>query len=184
MSRVTRAEAARRLGLHKSTMSRLVKQNPALLDESGLVDVAEIEELRRNVINPALQTRGPGASAASAPVAVHADPAPLPDEDRQSINLSRSRRERARAQNEELDLAERIGTTLLRSDVEASIAEAGEMMRQHVSQEVRDQAERLARIEDVREMEQALLSLFSDVMAQVSANLAAAVAEDVKPGAA
>ena len=46
--RVSRAEAARTLGVSPSTITRLVQANPELLDKTGEVSVAEIIELRRS----------------------------------------------------------------------------------------------------------------------------------------
>jgi hypothetical protein len=46
MDRGRRVEAAERLGVHKSTVTRLCKDNPALVDERGLVNVDELRQLR------------------------------------------------------------------------------------------------------------------------------------------
>lgn len=185
MGRVTRAEAARQLGLHKSTLSRLCRDNPALLDEAGRVDVGEIRALRQAVINPKLQTRGPGAPEAGPPEPQpEPDPGPAPQPSGTTLNASRERVEEARAIEAELNLAERLGRTLRKSEVEAAIAEAGEAVRQRAAQVARDRAEQIARIEDVREAEQALTDAFRVVMAAVAEELGAAVAGDDRPDAA
>lgn len=176
MERMTRAEAARALGVDKSTMTRWVQNHPALLGEDGLVDLAQMRQHRDAVINPKLQTRGinagGGASAqtAAAPAVVTA-PAALPN-----LNLHRERSEYAKAVGQELDLAERLRLTLVRSDVEAQVAAAGELLRRTASGLAKDKAEQLARIEDPRQMERALDDMMRALLEQGANALIAALA--------
>ena len=81
-----------------------------------------------------------------------------------SLNDHRSRTEAAKAQTAELDLADRLRMTLRRDDVERAAADAGETLKQVAAQIVRDRAERLSRIEDVREMERALDELVTELL--------------------
>lgn len=150
--RVSRAEAARQIGVDKATITRLVKANPALLDDAGQVSVAEIAQLRQAVVNPRLQTRVGKQSRVS-------DLADVPN-----VNSARNRAESVKADLAEMELAERLGRTLRRDDVENAIAAAGNLLRQNAFSLAKDRAEQLARIEDVREMERALEDLMRDVL--------------------
>ncbi|MCU0909807.1 MAG: hypothetical protein MUE98_00240 [Rhodobacteraceae bacterium] len=171
MARITRAEAARQLGINKSTVTRWVAKHPALADERGLVLVDEIRAHRDAMINPKLQTRGPtGAQEQDGAAPQRQETA----DKRPSINDHRSRTEAAKAIEAELDLAERLGLTVRRDDVERAVASAGETIRQKAAQIVRDRAERLARIDDPRAMERALDDLMRDLMSEAAAALSAA----------
>lgn len=165
--RVSRAEAARQIGVNKATITRLCKANPALLGDDGLVNVNEIASLRQAVVNPKLQTKTAATGKA-------------PDEpSASSLNGSRGRVESVKADMVEMDLAERLGQTLRRDDVEATVAAAGNLLRQTAFAVARDRAELLARIEDVREMERALEDLMREVLDKgvQALSLAAASAE-------
>jgi hypothetical protein len=168
MQRLRPVDAARELGVNKSTISRWLAKNPALLDPDGLVCVADLQAHRAAVIDPRLQTRGPALEAARPAVASDAPVIP-------TINDHKSRYERARADDAELDLAERLGLTLRRRDVEAAVAEAAETLKQSATQICRDQAERLAAITDPREMERALDDLVRRVLQAGTSKLIAAV---------
>ncbi|MFN7224459.1 MAG: hypothetical protein ACK4MS_10610 [Paracoccaceae bacterium] len=150
MDRVTRAEAARELALNRATITRLVQKNPALLDEDDRVSIAELRELRDATVNPKLQTRGVAAPTGG-------------------LNDTRNRTESAKAQTAELDLAERLGLTLRRDEVESAIAAAGTELRQMAFQMVRDRAEQFAVISDVRDAE-ALLDQFVRDLLEKGAN--------------
>ena len=150
--RVSRAEAARQIGVDKATITRLVKANPALLDDAGQVSVSEIASLRQATVNPKLQTR-----TGKRPQ-MPEDIAPS------GLNQSRGRAEAVKAEMAEMDLAERLGRTLRRDDVEAAVAAAGNLLRQNAFAVARDRAELLARIDDPREMERALEDLMREVL--------------------
>ncbi len=155
MERVTRAEAARVLDLDRATVTRWVQKNPALIDEAGLVSVDELRQHRDQVVNPKLQTRQ-GFQGES--------PSPRPD--RGSLNDSRNRTETVKASLAELELAEKLGLTLRREDVEAAVAQASETLKQTAMALARDRAETMARIVDVREMERALEQMMRDLLAK------------------
>lgn len=165
MQRVRPAEAARQLGLNKSTISRWLKKHPALLGDDGLVDVEELRAHRDGQINPNLQTRGPAAEARDAP-----DAAPT-----ETPRDHRARYEKARADDAELDLAERLGETLRRRDVEAAVAEAAATLNQAATRVCRDRAERLVRIDDPRAMQTELEKLVADVLRAGTEQLGAAI---------
>lgn len=162
MERVTRAEAARVLDLDRATVTRWVQKNPALIDDAGLVSVDELRQHRDQVVNPKLQTRigsadkASGASGAGGGVRAAQG----------SLNESRNRTETVKASLAELELAEKLGLTLRRNDVETAVAAAGEVMKQTALALARDRAEALARIGDVREMERALEALMRDLLAK------------------
>lgn len=168
MQRVKAIDAARELGVNKSTVSRWLKANPALLDHDGLVSVEEIRAHRSATIDPRLQTRGPQSDGNVERIAAKSPDVP-------TINDHKSRYERARADDAELDLAERLELTLRRRDVEAAVADASETLKQAAAQICRDEAERMVRIEDPREMERALDDLVRRVMAAGTSQLAASV---------
>jgi hypothetical protein len=176
--RVTRAAAARALGLHKSTLSRLCRDAPWLLDADGLVDAVEVAAFRASTLNPKLQTRGPGPWD---PQAFDHGDASLP---LGQLNDARVRHESARASSAELALAERMGQTLDRAAVEAALAEAAELMRQRGAQLAADRAEGLAKIDNAREMEHALNELFRDAMLAMARDLEAALEDDTADDAA
>lgn len=185
MERVRRAEAARVLGLDKATVTRWVQKNPALLDERGLVSVDELRQHRDATINPKLQTRGPAAAGDSPPVEPERRPSSAAAEaPASSLNDHRTRTEAVRAYDAELALAERLGLTLRREDVEAAVAHAGETIRQRAAQLVRDRAEHLARIDDPRAMEKALDEMLRELLSDASAALAAAAQSEAERHAA
>lgn len=159
MERVTQAEAARQLDVNRSTISRWVKQHPALADESGQVDLDQLRRHRETQIHPGNQTKAKAsASGAAKPRAGRAAVRPA------ALNDHRARREEANATAAELDLADRLKLTLRREDVESAAADAGEAIKQRAFQLVRDKAEALSRIEDVREMEKALEEMMRDLL--------------------
>lgn len=163
MQRVRQSEAARQLGVNRSTVSRWIKRTPSLEDEHGLVSIEELEEHRKGVLNPAMQTKATPATKRQ-----HAGP---------SLNDHRARREEARAEREEIELAEKRQLTLLRADVEAKLAVAGGLLRQGAAQLARDKAEELARIDDVREMEQAIDAMMRGFLDGASKALAEAAGQ-------
>ena len=164
--RVTMAEAARQLGQHRSTVTRWCKAHPALLDEDGRVSVEELREHRDTVVNPALQTKASRTSQRSDGAAAVS-----------GMNADRGRRERANADMAELDLAERLGQTLRRDDVEMELAAAAETLRSVAGQIVKDRAERLALLSDVRAVEVELEQIMRDLMDKAASALEAAAGE-------
>lgn len=159
MERVTRAEAARALALNRATVTRLVQKNPALLDADGRVDLDELRNLRDATVNPRLQTRG------------------RPVEKANTLNDTRARAETAKAETAELDLAERLGLTLRRDEVEAAVAAAGAELRQLAFQLARDRAEALAAAMDVREVEKLLETMMRDLLEHAANSLTLAAAQ-------
>lgn len=173
MDRVTRAEAAHRLGLNKSTVTRWVQSHPALLDASGLVDLDDLRAHRDTVINPKLQTR-------TSETVERQDHGERPARHnranpRSVLNTTRERTESAKAESAELDLAERLNLTLRRDEVEDAVAAAGEVLKQAGQQLARDKAEALARISDPRHMERALEDLMRELLTKGAQALSLAV---------
>lgn len=163
--RVTPAEAARQLGCNRATVGRWVKKNEALTDENGLVSVEELRRFRAEVVNPANATRGPATG----------DEPQTPRGP--SMNDHRARRERAQADEAELDLADRLGRTLDRRQVEIAVGDAVDAMRQAALQAARDRAEALSRITDPREMERALTDFLDVALSAAGERLAAELTE-------
>jgi hypothetical protein len=161
MDRVTRAEAARALALDRATITRLVQKNPALLDDDGRVSLSEVRELRDATVNPKLQTKMRGE-----------DPVRQPH-----LNDTRARTESAKAETAELDLAERLGMTLRRDDVESAIAAAGDQLRQTAFQMARDRAELIATAKDAREAEKMLEAFVRDLLDAAANALTLAAAQ-------
>lgn len=163
MERVTRAAAARTLELNKSTVTRWVKDHPALLDDSGLVNVDELRQHRDLTINPKLQTRRADGGARITRT-IGSAPDYDPDRSGRSLNDSRGRAETAKAETAELDLAERLSLTLRRDEVEAAVMAAGEILKQTAQRLARERAETFVRINDVRQMQKALEDLLRDLL--------------------
>lgn len=184
--RVTKAEAARVIEVNRSTVTRWCNKHPALVDEDGKVSIEELARHRDTVINPALQTRkgkgkeeaapkasGPSAEGAPAETA----PATAPDSG-PNLNLHRARSEEIKAFTAELDLADRLGRTVERSRVEAAAAEAAELIKATAAQLVRDRAEPISRLEDVREVELALGEMMDELLQKAAKALAGAAGGD------
>jgi hypothetical protein len=159
MQRVTRAEAARALALNRATVTRLVQKNPALLDDTGRVNLEELRALRDATVNPKLQTKGAAADRSS------------------TLNDTRTRTEAAKAETAELDLADRLGLTLRRDEVEAAVASAGAELRQVAFQMARDRAETIAAAQDVREVEKLLETMMRDLLERAANALTLAAAQ-------
>lgn len=164
MDRVSRAEAARTLGLNKSTVTRWVQDHPALLNDDGTVSIEQLRAHRDLTVNPKLVTRGPQVAAGEGVL-----PAGLAGSGR--LNDVRSRTESAKAESAELDLAERLNLTLRRDEVEDAVAAAGQMMKQIAQRLVRERAEALTRIADVRQMERALEEFVREILASGAQSL-------------
>lgn len=175
MDRVSRAEAARMLNIDKSTLTRWIQKHPALLGDDGLVDVAELRQHRDSVANPKLQTRGAAARGAAG----SQQPSQAGGGGAAAVNTHRARGEAAKAITAELDLADRLKLTLVRSDVEAHIAQAGEVLKRKAAELAKDKAEALARIEDPRAMERALDDLMRQLLEQGASALILAMAPPV-----
>lgn len=176
MERVTQSEAARELGMHKSTITRWVQKHPALLDDAGLVSIEDLKRHRDETVNPKLITRG-------LQMGLHSQPA-KPRTGGIGLNDVRSRTESAKAETAELDLAERLGMTLRRADVESAVAAAGQVMKQIAQRLVRERAEGLARITDVRQMETALDDLLREMLASGAQSLSLAALSTQEDSAA
>lgn len=176
MDRVSRAEAARMLNIDKSTLTRWIQKHPALLGDDGMVDVVELREHRDAVANPKLQTRGAAArGAAAAPPQGQSGSGGAA-----AVNDHRARGEAAKAITAELDLAERLKLTLVRSDVESQIAQAGEVLKRKAAELAKNKAEALSRIEDPRAMERALDDLMRQLLEQGATALILAMAPPVE----
>lgn len=173
MERMTRAAAARELGIDKSTLTRWVQKHPALVGDDGLVDLAELREHRDAVANPKLQTRGGGASAQTGQIKSGGGAA--------AVNDHRARGEAAKAISAELDLADRLKLTLVRADVESQIAQAGEVLRRKAAEIAKERAEALARIEDPRAMERALDEMMRRLLEQGASALILAMRPEADP---
>lgn len=173
MDRVTRAAAARELGLNKATVTRWVQKHPALLDELGHVSIEDLRQHRDTVINVKLQTRGPSLVA----MAPSREPRLAPEAPVPTMNSHRVRTEAAKAETAELDLADRLGQTLWRKDVEAAVVQAADILQQKAGQLVRERAEGLVKINDVRAMERALDDLMRELL-DAGAKALAVAAED------
>lgn len=169
------AEAARRLGLNRSTVKRWCDRNPALKDEAGLVSVQELQEHRDATIDPALQTRtGPQPSDPVQPERrVETQPAAPPDQfsNAATLNAHKVRSAEARAIEDELDLAERLSMTLRRDEVESALAEVAGMFEKAAGQAVRDNAERLALLDDPRAVERHLEKMMAEIQRLFAAEL-------------
>lgn len=177
MERVTRAEAARRLNINRSTLTRWIDKHPALLDNDGLVDPVELQKHRDAVANPKLQTRGnparldSGAETGTEAGGEAAPRTPATARGSSSLNDHRARGEAAKAITAELDLADRLKLTLVRADVEAQIASAGELIKRKADEMAKDLAEKLARIDDPRAVEQMLRTGLRRMLDQASGAL-------------
>jgi hypothetical protein len=167
MERVTRAEAARTLGVSKGTVWNWVNKHPALLGDDGLIDLVELRSHRDQVANPALQTRLK-AKPVSDPAARAGGPV---------LNDHRARGEAAKAITAELDLADRLKLTLSRADVESQIGQAGEILKRKAAELAKDRAEALARIDDPRTMERALDDLMRQLLEQGALALTLAMSD-------
>lgn len=174
MERVTRAEAARALGVAKGTVWNWVKNHPALLGDDGLVDLGELRAHREQVANPALQTRLKSKAAAEP------DAEPASRAGGAVLNGHRARGEAAKAIHAELDLAERLKLTLVREDVEAQIASAGEVIKRKADEMAKDLSEKLARMDDPRVIEQTLRAGLRRMLDQASTALIVAMAPEDK----
>lgn len=162
MARLRPAEIARRAGVHKSTVSRQLRQWPSLLDEAGTVDLDEYLAARATNLDPALQTRGPAA------------PASLPlDTEPADLVRERTRKMAADAARAELELARRRGELLDRAAVDRAVADAFAIVRERITTAARDAVPNLARLPDELAMETHLLTALLDAMGAISVEFAA-----------
>lgn len=157
------------MGVNRSTISRWLQKYPQLIDADGLVDVDELQEHRRDVINPANQTKMNPLIDDSAPPPRAATIEPKVERENRrskttSLNDHRAQHEQTKAALAALDLAERLGETLSKSQVESAAAEAGQAIKAAAAEAVKSNAEKLATIDDVKEMELALQYMFDAML--------------------
>lgn len=167
MQRITQSAAAKKLGVHKSTVSRWIKTHPSLLGDDRLVDFDQLQQHRDALVNPALQRPAPS----------DADQLPLSTASGKSTETfrdSKSRREAALADEAERRVADLLGQTMVRADVEAAAAEAYILANRLITEHVRTHADRLCSITEPREMERELRKAIEAVLQVASDGLTAA----------
>lgn len=190
--RVAPAEAARRLGVNRSTLSRYFRRYPELVGSDGLVSIAEVRQHRADNVNgvKSANYRGGGEIAGEAPEPAVEDTEALaeaPDAEagapaasgRAGVTYAdaKRRREEAAAHKAELDLAERLGQLTPKDEIEGRAADLAQQVRERAGQVVREVAERAA-VEhglEVRVVRTALEQAQSEIFASIADDLAALV---------
>lgn len=177
--RVNFSEAARRLDLNKSTVSRQVPQLEIDVAADGTFSFAAYVAARAG-LNP-LKTRNKGdqlgyersnlldgfaapptqdASAASSTNAVR----------KEDLGSAHADEKRARAQMLQLDLAERLGTLCPVGEVDAAARDAAAAIQQALEERNRHLAEQLAPMNDARAIELKLAEADRAMLVKIAAH--------------
>lgn len=170
MPRLTKAEIARIVGVHKSTVGRQAEAW-GLVGDDGKVDLDEYQAMRAGGLDPALQTTGGRGGSADPP-----EPSDLVRE--------RTRKMAADAERAELDLAERRGELVSRAAVDREQAELWTMVRERIATGLRDRAApKVARLDDERDVETALMTELNAILGEIHGELLDAARRDPPPAA-
>ena len=183
--------AARALKVSPSTVSRYLKDHPELNlgDETHpKIDVAALRRHRLENTNPArrgswagrLLGEGGGdgpASAAEPPPAATA-PANQPN-----YAMAKAVRETVLAQRARVDLDEKRGLLVSRAEVEDAVFDAGTILQRDLLGLGPQLAERLAAMDDPREIAEVLETEYRRVLAALAASLRATAAAEGEPRA-
>lgn len=146
------SEAARRLGLHKSVLSRYVAANPDLnhaLAGPPKVVISEVQAHREQTVNPAKAGNHAGMmqdeyeEAKSRPSGRAAVP---------GLSTARTAHESIKARIAQMDLDERLGRTCARADVEEAGEAAARELVEALETRRHEMAECLAAMSDPRDV--------------------------------
>jgi len=183
------SQAARALGLSKSTVSRYLGGYPELnrgTDKRPLVDLEELRRHRADNVhlefNPAGRSGPVGAGRVSdevaespALVAAPADPpadAPTaPARPGATYNDARAEREAVAAQRARIELDEKLGKLVPTSEVEDGAAQAAATVQTGMMRCARELPERLAHMTDPAEIRDTLETEFRRVLGQLATDL-------------
>lgn len=177
MPLMTKTEYAAHYGCNKAYLSKKdVKERLAaamIRDDQGdlKIDSDKADEIFKLTQDPA---RAPFRKSKSRPRAEHPEETGLLS----GYETSRAKREYIKAEHAELDLLERKGQTLNRSDVVKAIMAAGAMIREHLAARNRRISEKAATMKNAREInsmldadDRAMLEMIShDLNQRVSLN--------------
>ena len=145
-------EAAERLSLSHSTVSRYVKRYPHLKrggsDARPLVDLVEFKQHRGENINVEVVA----STDPELPVAGDNSPPAQTSPQGPNYNVEKARREAANATKAELELADRLNQVVPRDEVESGGFEVGHALREALERRNQDLAERLALMDDPAEI--------------------------------
>lgn len=180
-------DAADVIGVSHSTVSRYLKRYPDLNRGTAGRPLVDVDEYRlhrgENIHVPAS-----GDAPTPAVPAVPADPASASaadaDADVPSYNKEKARREKANATTAELNLAERLGKVVPRDEVEATIFEAGQALRDAMERRSHELSERLAVMNDPAAIAALLEQEDRKLLKEFLENLQAAVADESDDAAA
>lgn len=183
---VPAAEAARRLGVNRSSIKRYLDKYPELVSSTDgrtkYVDPDRLAAHREENINPAIQhnhagepgirEEPPPTSPPSAPLPEDALDETLAGEDGQQPTTQSEAYRRynlARARRQELEYEKEIGNVVPREEVERAVRQASQLLREQAATSARKLADKLASLDapsDVRAAIQArdqeLLEAFAD----------------------
>lgn len=163
---VTVTEAARRLGLNKSTVSRQLPRLGIAPDARGLFSFAALVAARDGGLNG---LKAPGAAGGITPAL------PLAPSPGSQLTLAHAKAAEttANAQIKQLQLAERLKQVVDRAGVETAAKDAGTGLRLLLQQRNRDLAERVAALTDIDAIELLLDDADRKLLAELQAKLQA-----------
>ena len=141
-----------------------------------MVNLDELREHRAEHVDAArvgshaglLLGQGDGPNGANG----HAVPAPDPAGGPPTYADSKAAREAVLATKAQLDLDERLGTLLVRSEVEEAIAAAGQLLQRELLDLAPRLAEKIAVMDDKREIAKLMDTEFRALLKRVAAELA------------
>ena len=170
--------AARQLGKSHSTICRYVQAHPALNRGTARRPLVDLEELRRhrasNIDAARIGSHAGLLLGEDNGVATNGHAAPAPDQAGGSPSYadSKATREAILATKAQLDLDERLGALLVRSEVEEAIAAAGQLLQRELLDLAGRLAEKIAVMDDRREIAALLDTEFRALLKRVAAALA------------
>ncbi len=182
--------AARALEINPSTVSRYLKDHPGLnLGDESLpkVDVDALRHHRAQHVHPAL--RGIKAAKALAAGGGEVTPAAGPIEAPPAATMApgpnyahaKAVRETVLAQRARVDLDEKRGLLVPRAEVEAAVYDAGLLLQRDLLELGPQLADRIATMDDPREIVEVLETEHRRILAALAASLRANAAAEGEP---
>ncbi len=186
-------EAARRLGLAHTTVGRYVRSHPELNHGSQVRPRVDLDELRRHRaanLNPAPRGRKAAKLIAEGDpdsvVLVDGEtppPAAIRSAAPPNYSVSKAAREAVLADRAQIDLDEKRGLLVPISEIQDAVFEAGRTLQRDLLELAGQLAERIAAMDDSREIAALLESELRRVLATMAASLRAKAAAEEEPRA-
>jgi hypothetical protein len=176
MDAVNLTEAAKAIGVNKSTLSRQLARGLFRnlgSEDRPLVSIAEVRARRDSSVDSSKSaTENFGLRAPQAPQVFAPEPTQAPQGRASTFNDARAQSEQTRATLLELQLAEKTGEVVARAQVEAKAFETARRLRDHLYRIPSHLADKLSTMSDPREIRVLLKAEFDKALTSLVQDLA------------